>query len=328
MNPIKKLYYKWRAMSDRLSEEQFETLCLMCEQDDKSAFDLMRIYLTNHRPNAERVKKLYLYGDKLARLYLESLYTRRVSEKEQWHLVVRMPLSDTDVWPCELSVANIEELFDTEKPCRIKLYVAKYRLPERFEQLLVNRVKVEEHEPDLGENTYSKVLETYMWVNDKDKFRSAGAQIALLSLADNQYIKHIVKTGGMKECLIKRETVEEMIAQERKTLLSFLLRETRPDAEICDLITEHYPDLKDLSEICMWRAKIRKYEIENKKHCGAAFASPTEKECVKLGKEGAMRILLRHPSPSCCALIAAEVPELSDKALEIIKDKAKKLYLD
>ena len=328
MNAIKKLYYKWLALTDRLSEEQFETLCLMCEQNDKNAFEIMRAYLTNHRPNAERVKKFYLYGEKLARLYLESLYTRRVSEKEQWHLVVKMPLFDTDVWPCELSVSNIEELFDTEKPCRIKLYVAKYRLPERFEQHLVNRVKLEEHEPDLGENTYSKVLETYMWVNDKDKFRSAGAQISLLSLADNQYIKHIVKTGGMKECLIKRETIEEIIAQDRKTLLSFLLRETCPDAEICDLITTHYSDLKDLAEICMLRAKIRKYEIEAKKHCGAAFATPTEKECVKLGKESALRILEKRPSPSCCALIAAEVPELSAKALEIIREKAKMLGLD
>lgn len=326
MNKLKKLYYKWLVVTDRLSETQFDCLCLGCENEEKDAFDLMRIYLANHRPPTQRMDKLYRYGDKLARLYMESLYTRDVSEKEQRHLVLFMPFKQGDVWPCKLTTSNIEELFDTERPYKIRMYVAKYKLPEKFEKLLVNRVKMEE--PDfssVGENSYKKVLDTYMWVNDKDKFRSISAQIALLSLADDQYFKHIVKTGGMKECLIKRESIEEIIAQNRKTLLSFLLRETRPDAEICDLITEHYPDLKNLAEICQLRAKIRDYEAENKKHYGAAFATPTEKECVKMGKEGAMQVLEKHPSPSCCALVAAEVPELSAKALDAVRNMAQKL---
>ena len=241
MNIFKKLYYKWLAMSDRLSETKFDALCLLCESNDKNAFDVMRTYLSKYVPNDKRMDKLYRHGEKLARLYLEFLYTRSVNEDEQRHLVLFMPFKQGDTWPCELSPANIEELFDTERPYKIRLYATKYALPERFEKLLISRVRTEEEYGCLDDqNSYGQALETYLTENKLPRFKSTASQIFLLSLKDDKYFKFILDSNLSE--FVKPETIAEIMLQNRKALLSCM---DNLSEALRNQITEKYPDLKD-----------------------------------------------------------------------------------
>lgn len=342
MNIIKKVCLWWKALRDRLTDAQFVQLCEACAEDMNGAeASIMSTYLSHNVPTRDRIRHLYINGEGLSRMYLDTLYKRDVTEQEQYHLVNFMKWKDDDVWPCELSFDNINELFDTEMPRKIALYAAKYRLPEKYEVMLLERCAREDAEERKERNSYYQVLKVYLMCGDlRQKFRSKASQRALLTLNDDKVFKRIIKLCTIDENYIHPEVVDEILMSGRYELLRLLFRESYIDsAEQRDAIVAQFLSLRQMVAISTIRREIRKIEQQTGEYYGAAFPTEDEADYIltscqydltrEKGRKafiGAITPLLQgRPSLHLCAWAAYHFPELEDLACAKTREIGEKL---
>ncbi|MBO6280974.1 MAG: hypothetical protein J6N49_00435 [Alphaproteobacteria bacterium] len=342
MNIIKRIYLWWKALRDSLTDAQFVQLCEACANDMTGAeASIMRTYLCHNVPAGERIRQLYINGEGLSRMYLKFLYKRDVTEQEQYYLVNFMKWQPKDIWPCELSVDNINELFDTEMPYKIAMYAAKYSLPEKYEIMLLNRCVREDETERKDKKSYYHVLKTYVMCGDvRQKFRSKKSQQALLAFNDNKIFKRIIKQCTIDENYIHPEVIDEMVKDDKVDLLRLILRESFIESAECrDAIAARFFSLKPLIYISVVRKEIRKIELQAGMSFGALFPFEDEAEYILQsaqydlsnvqGRQAfiyALTPLMEgHPSPHLCAWVAYHFPELSDLACRKVRQLGEKL---
>ena len=342
MNIIKRFCLWWQARRGSLTDAQFIQLCQACADDMTGAeASIMETYLRYNVPTSGRIRHLYINGDGLSRMYLKFLYLRDVTEQEQYHLVNFMKWQDNDTWPCYLSIHNIRELFDTEVPRKIAMYAAKYKLPEEFEVLLLNRCMHEDDEERQEKNSYYSVLNTYLLRGDiHQKFRSVNSQRALLALNDNKVFKRIIKVCTIDENIIQSAVIDDMICEGNTELLRYLLRETFIEsAEQRDVVSSKFLSLRYMAMISALRKEIRKIEQKIGEDFGAFCPTKAETEYItqscrydlttSRGRQGFTRALMPvlqgTPSPHLCAWVAYHFPELEELAYQKTRELCGKL---
>ncbi len=342
MNIIKRIYLWWKALRDDLTDAQFVQLCEACAEDMTGAeASVMSTYLSHNVPTRDRIRYLYINGEGLSRMYLETLYKRDVTEQEQYYLVNFMKWQPDDTWPCELSVPNINELFDTEMPSKIARYAAKYRLPEKYEIKLLERCAREDAEDKKDKNSYYQVLNTYVLCGDlRRKFRSKDSQRALLALNDDKVFRRIIRLCTIDENYIHPRVIDRMLKEGKDNLLRLIFRESYIDsAEQRDAIVAKFLSLKHIATISAIRKEIRKIEQQTGQYFGAAFPKAEEAEYILRscqydlsnvqGKQAfieALKPLLQaSPSPHLCAWAAYHFPELGDLACQKTRQLGERL---
>ena len=342
MNIIKRIRLWWQARRGSLTDAQFVQLCEACAEDMTGAeASIMSNYLRFNVPTRERIRHLYINGEGLSRMYLQFLYTRDVTEQEQYHLVNFMKWQEGDTWPCALSVANIEELFDTEMPYKIAMYAAQYKLPEKYEIMLLERCAREDSEERKEKNSYYHVLQTYVMCGDvRQKFRSKASQRALLAFNDDKIFKRIIRLCTIDENSIHPEVIDDMLQGEKVSLLRLMLRESYIDSAVRrDAIAAKFLSLKPMVTISTIRKEIRKIEQQTGKYFGASHPSAEEAEYVLQSSrydlsnakgrqafiEALTPLLQGNPSPHLCAWAVYHFPEFGDLACQKVRQLGEKL---
>lgn len=342
MNIIKRFCLWWHARRGSLTDAQFAQLCEACA-DDMTGVEasVMETYLRYNVPTGERIRQLYINGDGLSRMYLKFLYLRDVTEQEQYYLVNFMKWQDNDTWPCHLSIYNIRELFDTERPRKIAMFAAKFKLPEEFEVILLNRCMHEDTEDRQAKNSYYNVLNTYLLCGDvRQKFRSVNSQRALLALNDNKAFKRVIKLCTIDENVIQPAVIDDMVREGNTELFRYLLRETFIEsAEQRDVVSSKFLSLRYMVMISALRREIRKIEQKTGEDFGAAHPKKAETEYItqscrydlttSRGRQGFTRALMPvlqgSPSPHLCAWVAYHFPELEELAYQKTRELGGKL---